>query len=273
MKTIKALTTAGIFAATALTIATPASAIVETFASYSASTSARNLRFVNSGNAGGRTTDATVYTTATGTATTPGAASVKFSFLIPSLAPFVTDIDALYTLNGTIAKDSPVAASGLFVQSGLNGTFSFLTTSAITVSGPGLITTTYAAGSNLLSGSFNNGNFVGNIGGTSGSSFASGPAGTNIVFTSDFLDFSSAVSLDRAQSLTAVSGAFGKHAGINGSLSSFRAVVGGQFSSDPVPLVNAVAGVPEPASWAMMLIGFGLVGVATRRRTRGSVAA
>ena len=31
--------------------------------------------------------------------------------------------------------------------------------------------------------------------------------------------------------------------------------------------------VPEPATWAMMVIGFGLVGVTSRRRVRGAVAA
>ncbi len=30
--------------------------------------------------------------------------------------------------------------------------------------------------------------------------------------------------------------------------------------------LSRVAGVPEPATWAMMLVGFGLVGAATRRR-------
>ena len=33
------------------------------------------------------------------------------------------------------------------------------------------------------------------------------------------------------------------------------------------------AGVPEPASWAMMLVGFGLVGASARRRGQRSVAA
>jgi PEP-CTERM motif len=31
---------------------------------------------------------------------------------------------------------------------------------------------------------------------------------------------------------------------------------------------NGVAGVPEPANWALMIAGFGLVGAATRRRTK-----
>lgn len=257
---------------TAVTAATPALAVVETFATFSAATSARNLRFVNTGNSSVRTTDATVYTTATGTSNSPGAVAVTFSFLQPALAPFVSDVSALYTLNGTISRGSPVAGSGLFVQSNYSGTFSFITTSAITISGPGYITTTYAAGSNLLSGSFSDGTIVGNIGGTSGSSFASGPAGATVSFTSDFLDFSGVVSLDRAISLTAVTAAFGKHAGSNGALNSFRAVVGGQFSSDPAPVINAVAPVPDAQTWAMLVMGFGLVGVSVRRR-RQHVAA
>ena len=36
---------------------------------------------------------------------------------------------------------------------------------------------------------------------------------------------------------------------------------------------TAVAPVPEPASWAMMLAGFGLVGGALRRRNGGRAAA
>jgi hypothetical protein len=34
-----------------------------------------------------------------------------------------------------------------------------------------------------------------------------------------------------------------------------------------VPTVNAVASVPEPAGWLMMLVGFGLLGAMTRRST------
>jgi hypothetical protein len=38
-----------------------------------------------------------------------------------------------------------------------------------------------------------------------------------------------------------------------------------QISFDPV-----MSGIPEPASWAMMLAGFGLVGGAARRRRSGA---
>ncbi|MBN8816664.1 MAG: choice-of-anchor A family protein [Sphingomonas sp.] len=35
----------------------------------------------------------------------------------------------------------------------------------------------------------------------------------------------------------------------------------------------ATTAVPEPASWAMMIVGFGMVGAALRRRRRGAIAA
>jgi hypothetical protein len=38
------------------------------------------------------------------------------------------------------------------------------------------------------------------------------------------------------------------------------------------PIVSFSAGVPEPASWAMMIAGFGLVGAAARRRRTVAVA-
>lgn len=259
--------TAAIVLGAGILQATPAAAVVETFATYSAATSARNVRFVNVGNSASRTRDATMYTTSTGTSNVPGAAAVKFSFLIPSLSTFVTGVDALYTLNVDVAKNSAVNASGVFVQGGLTGSFSFITTQAITLTGPLFETVTFAAGSNLLSGVFTAGNLIGNIGSSAGSSFASGVNGGTITFTSDFLDFTDVLNLDRAQSLTAVSPLFSRHAGANNALSSFRAVAGGQFSSDPLPTVNFLRPVPEPETWAMMLVGFGLIGFAARRRS------
>lgn len=38
------------------------------------------------------------------------------------------------------------------------------------------------------------------------------------------------------------------------------------FTSGTLTVSNAVAAVPEPASWAMMLVGFGAMGFAMRRR-------
>ena len=49
------------------------------------------------------------------------------------------------------------------------------------------------------------------------------------------------------------------------------AAQGNDFGIDDITL--AAAGVPEPATWAMLLSGFGLVGVAARRRRPGMIAA
>ncbi|CAM3154392.1 hypothetical protein SPAN111604_06990 [Sphingomonas antarctica] len=43
---------------------------------------------------------------------------------------------------------------------------------------------------------------------------------------------------------------------------------GNGYNNDSTLLSASVASVPEPASWAMMLGGFGLIGAATRRRVR-----
>lgn len=253
--------------------ATPAAAVVTTFATYSAVAGA-NVRFVNSGNSTVRANDGVMYTTSTPTGTTPGSVLVNFSFLQPLIAPFVTNVSALYTLNAVVAANSAATpTTGAFTQPGLSGTFSFVTTAPIVISGPGFFTTFYAAGSNLLSGSFSNGTILGSVGGSAGSSTASGDNGVTITYTSDFLDFSDAVSLDRAQSLTAVAPTFLPRTGPNFALRSFRAVAGGQFSSDPAPVISAVSAVPEPASWAMLVLGFGIVGVASRSRKRRTVLA
>ncbi len=62
-----------------------------------------------------------------------------------------------------------------------------------------------------------------------------------------------------------------------GSAGTLKFSVGTHSADNIGPLVDAVKlsvtgnGVPEPAAWAMMLAGFGLVGVAMRRREKLSV--
>jgi len=49
---------------------------------------------------------------------------------------------------------------------------------------------------------------------------------------------------------------------------------GNDFALDDISLsVTAPGGVPEPASWALMIAGFGLAGATLRRRQRGLVRA
>ncbi|MBV9097214.1 MAG: PEP-CTERM sorting domain-containing protein, partial [Frankiaceae bacterium] len=152
-----------------------------------------------------------------------------------------------------------------YQQRGIAGSFSFISTSAITVTGPHFIPHTYAAGSNLLSGSFSSSVLFG--AGSSASTNSSTLGGSTVTFTSDFLDFSNTVERDRGLTLTSIVPSLGRHTGLNGALNSFRATAGGQFSSDPAPLINGLAVVPEPGVWLLMVAGFGLVGFAARRRT------
>jgi hypothetical protein len=82
-----------------------------------------------------------------------------------------------------------------------------------------------------------------------------------ITFTSDFLDFSNVVSKDFSFSFSGASPTFNAPVGSSSRGMAFSG--SGTFASDPAPLVS---GVPEPASWAMMLGGFGLLGLTLRTR-------
>jgi hypothetical protein len=63
----------------------------------------------------------------------------------------------------------------------------------------------------------------------------------------------------------------------SGFLNGFAYDVTYDYDADRVLLtvldVGTPNAVPEPASWAMMIAGFGLVGAGARRRSRGAVLA
>ncbi|WP_133064434.1 PEPxxWA-CTERM sorting domain-containing protein [Sandarakinorhabdus cyanobacteriorum] len=242
-------------AATALAAAAPAAAVT-TFANFSARAGGNNVRWVRTAGTG----NASFYSIATNTGSTPASRLVNFSFLQPSIAPYVTNVTARWTLNGTVSSTVATVNGATLEQNNLTGSFSFLTTAPITIGG-----NSFAVGSNLLSGTFNrtvlSGNRAGNSAGISGST----PSST-ISFTSDFLDFSNTLNRNFALNLTSIVPVLQANpitGTPTGAINNFRAVAGGSFSSDPAPIVTAV---PEPGSWAMMLAGMGLVGFARRRR-------
>ena len=249
--------------AVALASALPAAAVVTTFATFSPISSINNVSFVNSGTGAGRTTDANFTTISTGQGTTPGPTVVEFSFLQPEFGNSVRNVLANYSFAEQFGVGTPSIGSPVFDQNGGPGSFSFISTSAVTVNGR-----TFAAGANLLSGTFTLARLTGTFGGTAGSNFASTQGGSTIVYTSDFLDFRNTIFRDFAMSITSANPVFSP--GANGAIGSFRALVGGQFSSEPAPLLTAV---PEPETWAMMILGFSLVGVAARRRKTTVVSA
>jgi len=182
------------------------------------------------------------------------ASSLKVFSVTDAVAGFIAL--AATTSNFTLLASTP-AVSGLsagspFSISGVNGTFSFIATAPITV---GSVT-----GTNLLSATFQNATLAGTIGGSQISLGGNNDVGT-LSFTSDFLDFSDVE--DMAFALTGnTTSPLATATG--GRLAGFRASVNGNFSSDPPPGIFGV--IPEPETWAMLLLGFGLVGVNMRRR-------
>jgi hypothetical protein len=154
-------------------------------------------------------------------------------------------------------SSSAQQVSGFLIQPNLTGAFSFLSTTALTVG-----STTYAAGSNLLSGSFTDVTIAGQNNASSAAYNGSTGGGAIITYTSDFLTFAPGSDYDLSISLGSLAPLLSATAGQ--ALNSFRAYSTGSFSSEPAPTVNAV---PEPAVWGLMIVGFGLIGVQSRRRT------
>lgn len=131
-----------------------------------------------------------------------------------------------------------------FQQQGFTGSFTFTN-----------------GATNLLTATFANATFSFDGAGSSGSLISTDPSSA-IGFTSDIMDVSSFTSRDFAFNITGASPDFSVTEGGLGS--PFVASVGGAFSGTGV--------VPEPASWAMLIVGFGLTGAVARRRNRGMVA-
>lgn len=235
--------------------AVPAAALT-TIASYGTSSSAANVRWQGSG-ANGH-----FFTIASSSATVPGATAVDFSFLMPALAPYVTHLPAKFSLDATVTAGPAVLFAGQLFQGKLTGNFAVVSSAPLTVGGK-----TYAAGANLLSGTFTQTLLYGTPSGTVATMLAATSGGSAISMTSDFLDFTGVANYSVNLPLSAVRPAL--FAASGSALRSFVATSSGAFGSD----APAVTAVPEPESWALLIAGFAMVGVAARRRNRLAVAA
>ncbi len=251
---MRILTTAAIALAATFAVAAPASAVVTTFANFSAGAGGANVYFVNAGS----NSNATFFTTAANNTTVAAGRTVSFTFLQNAFNS-IGAVNATWTLNGTVVNTVATINGADIRQSNVAGSFSFISQSAITVG-----SVTFAAGSNLLSGTFTNSTISGTRNGTSAGFNGSTPT-SSISYTSDFLTFVGGSNYDFAMSLSQIAptlNALPTNGTPTRALRTFRAVATGQFSSDPAPIPN----VPEPAIWLQLITGFGLVGLAARRR-------
>jgi hypothetical protein len=253
-----------IAAAAALTISLAASAApaqAAVFAQFTPDTNARDFRWINSvlgdTGSGGR-----FFSIAAQNATLAQGVATHFSFLDPALSALAF-IPATFTVDVTVASGDPASVNGVGVwtQTNLNGNFSFIyngpTINNYLSSGINLLN-----GSNLLSGVFTNAWIQG--AGGSGSVNLAQVNGGSMSYTSDYEQFTNMTANTQEFAINLLASTnFGANGG--SALRGFRANGGGNFSFD-------VASAPEPATWGLMIAGFGGIGLVMRSRRRHAAA-
>jgi hypothetical protein len=247
---------AGAAFAAGMLVATPAQSVITPFASFKAynpnpnAAAPANVIWTKTG-----TTTGTFNSKTNTTGVTPAATYVTFSFSDPALSSVISGITAKMVVTSTGSGAATTVGRNL-KQGNVGGSIVFTTLSAITLYGQ-----TFAAGSNLLTVTFSAASLVGS---SSNVNFTdSTSAGGSISYSSAFLTFLPTVDKDFAVALTSISPNISR-ANTSSALNTFAAVASGNFSSDPAPIPSFP--VPESATWAMFIAGFGLMGATLRRR-------
>jgi len=179
---------------------------------------------------------------------------VHFNFLNPDGSNSSTTFDAMMNLTATTGGATVVGSSVALLPIS-DGLITFTALSPISWNGH--------TGTNLLTVNFSGGVLNAILGGSTATYGTSTPPFT-VDFTSDFLDFSASTARDLAFAINAINPnvgfAFGGGRLNQGSLS-------GNFGADSTS-GNPQGVVPEPASWALMFAGFGLIGGVLRSQRR-----
>lgn len=109
--------------------------------------------------------------------------------------------------------------------------------------------------------------------------FGNASAGDSLVFFIDVLDTGDRFYNDKSLNADGVNHTWGQVYGgdafvpVGFHLSFEDLFNGGDFNYNDHSFVIGVEAVPEPAAWALMIAGFGMIGVAMRRRTPAMVTA
>ena len=267
MKSLTAFASAAVLAATLAVAAAPAHA-APVFAQWTPDAAAADYKWIHNGTGG------ELISINSGSDTTAQGVASHFSFLDPAYAQVLSGLAATFTLDATAASGNSANQAGplsgnTYTQTGLDGSFSFI------YAGP-----TQTIGSfnlvngvtNLLSGAFTDAWIQGN-GGSGSYNLAIGNGGHVTFFHSDVVNFAhsyerefAANILNISPHLTAPGCGNALHAGPctgTGSLNTFTANGGGNFSA---------AGIPEPATWGLMIVGFGGLGLVLRNNRRRAIA-
>jgi len=237
-----------------LMMASPASAVLTTFASASPINSTRDFSFAEN-------------LTGFGGTFTANEVPMTFKWLLTDGGSPIANESATFSFNASTSTQAN-QISNIFEQGGIAGSFNFALVGSATING-----VTYGAGTTLLHAEFTGATLLGRIGGSSGGlDDSAGPlqmTGGTITYTSQVVSFAPDASRDFSFSLTAANPLFKV---VGGDLKSFSATAGGTFSTDPLPTVNNA--VPEASTWSMLLIGFGMMGGTVRaRRPKAAQAA
>lgn len=210
-------------------------------------------------------TTGTLFSTNALNSNTFGLANVKFAFqgkVLSKLGP----LNASFSFQGTApAVDPALGIGGFLDQPGITGTFSFTYTGLAPLH---VYHSTYLTGANLLTGTFDGFDIQGKTKSTSGGLSGSTGGGATLIYTSDFLNFTKTIDRDAAFSLTGINPSLGAATG--DALHSFKSNGTGAFSTDQHVFITAK--VPEPATWTMMILGFGMLGAAVRQRQAALLA-
>jgi hypothetical protein len=254
----KFIAAAAVVASTAA-FAVPASAV--TFANFTQVGTAKTIHWVRDANTGTGALDGTLFT-GTGTVgndnATPGSIAIRFNFQLDQLADF-NNLNAVLTVNarevGNVASFTG-APDNVVTQTGIDGNTES-TGFSIIYTGPNTTLNGYEVntGANLLSAKFTNIWIQGVRVANAGAASDSDPTPGTITFTSDFLNFGTTVQRGLSWDLTSIAPVLGFQAGK--ALPSFSASIAGSFSAE---------GIPEPMTWALMIMGFGAAGAMLRRR-------